>query len=445
MLRLKELLGRWWWKGGRIDFPLEEDKAEAVFAGLTPSQREAVSSPYRFSLVVAGPGSGKTLTIVRRVVYMAERGIPLSQVALITFTRKAAEEMEGRLMALLGDKGGLFVGTFHSYALFLLRTGPGEYRKVMNEEESMALWREAMKEAGVKDEGVLLEIQRAIGGKKPLTKAAAEVYERYKALKEAEGKWDFDDLILEALQNPKVGLVLRPHVLVDEYQDLNWPQLRLLKLGSNLPKASLFAVGDPRQAIYGWRGGDVEIILNFPRHFPGARVFPLSENHRSHRSIVEWANGFIAKEGTGLGTGKVLVPSQIPLVEGEGEIRVVKTPSLEEDIKQSAQLAKEWASLYGEDGVALLIRGRRAAGLDLEGLLRKELALQGIFAGQAGPIGKLPQFAYLLAMMEYLMVPPRGELEGPPPPPHPRRDKEEPVQGPKGGQVAPGDPRSRIS
>ena len=399
MVLLKRLLPN---RNRMIRFPLDFTSPR-LLDGLTPTQMKAVTSPYRFSLVVAGPGSGKTLSLVRRAAYMVERGIPPSQMALITFTRKAAEEMESRLFALLGEVP-IFIGTFHSYALFLLRSGAGESRDILDEEGSLALFQKAIKDVGA--EGVsFLDIQRRLGAGISLKGTLRKVYERYQQLKEEAGKWDFDDLIVEVTKNPKVTLALRPHVLVDEYQDLNWPQLRLLKLGAQLPGGTVFAVGDPRQAIYGWRGSDVEIFLRFPQDFPGAEIFALKENHRSHRGIVVYANSFIQRETAGLKGVEAFFPPQIPLSTEEGEVKIVRTPSLEEDIREGAHLAREWVSLHGEGGVAILLRGRKAKGLNLKGMLSETLASLGVPEGDGRPIRELSEFATVTTLLEYSLFP----------------------------------------
>lgn len=268
-----------------------------ILAGLDPDQlaaAEIVSGPL---LIVAGPGTGKTRTLTHRIAHLiADHGAPPESCLAITFTRRAASEMHERLMHLLPGSGSRVpVMTFHALGLTILREqqdklGLGAPLRVAGEREALALARETL--------GVSLADARRLIAERP----AAYI----QALR-ARGFVDFDDLTALAVEllaaNPGLHRERWPHLSIDEYQDVDERQYQLVKLLADGAK-SLCVIGDPDQAIYGFRGADVRFFQQFRGDFPDAPMVQLTRNYRSARPIVEAALQAVAP-GT-LVQGRVL-------------------------------------------------------------------------------------------------------------------------------------------
>jgi DNA helicase-2/ATP-dependent DNA helicase PcrA len=260
-----------------------------MLAGLDSDQRAAAEIVDGPLLIVAGPGTGKTRTLTHRIAHLiADHGIAPEACLAITFTRRAAGEMRERLASLLSDGRGprVPVMTFHALGLAILREqedrlGLGAPLRVAGESEALAVARETL---GVS----ALEASRLISDRA----ARPEAYER--AL-HARGLVDFDDLIAlpVGLLATQADLAAHyrarwPHLSVDEYQDVDAQQYQLVRLLAT-GAASLCAIGDPDQAIYGFRGTDVRFFRQFPSDYPAARVVSLTRNYRSTRTIVDAA------------------------------------------------------------------------------------------------------------------------------------------------------------
>ena len=299
----------------------------AAPALLNPAQLEAVHHLGGPCLVLAGAGSGKTRVIVHKIARLLEAGYAPSQVAAITFTNKAAEEMRERARALVGGRaaGKLAVSTFHSLGVRILRThgeklGLKPRFSILDSDDVLAL----MKDAGGSTDNALarrwqwaisawkgrgfaaddaeaeaLSGEGADGRNREDSLVAARVMRRYEERLAAYQAVDFDDLI--ALPAKLLGRdtevrdawreTLR-YVLVDEYQDTNGLQYDLLKLLAG--ERGLFtAVGDDDQSIYGWRGATVENLKRLPADYPQLKVIPLEQNYRSTSSILRAANAVI--------------------------------------------------------------------------------------------------------------------------------------------------------
>ncbi|GAA6740892.1 UvrD-helicase domain-containing protein [Thermus oshimai] len=331
---------------------------DALLAPLNPAQREAVLHFQGPALVVAGAGSGKTRTVVHRVAYlMAHRGVYPGEILAVTFTNKAAEEMKGRLKALVPGAGELWVATFHSAALRILRVygeaiglKPGFV--VYDEADQEALLKEVLKELGLsakpgplkalldraKNRGEAweaLEIPDYYAG---LPKGKVlDVLRRYQEALRAQGALDFGDILVYALrlleENPEVLAKVRKRarfIHVDEYQDTSPVQYRFARLLAG-EEANLMAVGDPDQGIYSFRAADIRNILDFTRDFPGARVYRLEENYRSTEAILRFANAVIQKNRLRL--EKTLRP-----VKPGGEpVRVYAAPEAREEARFVAE------------------------------------------------------------------------------------------------------------
>ncbi len=299
-------------------------------SGLNAPQREAVLTTEGPLLVLAGAGSGKTRVIVHRIAHLIERGVRPEQILSVTFTNKAAAEMRERVAKLVSrdTAAALTMGTFHAFGLELLRhehlrmSLPARFA-IADARDQEALVKRAMKDVKVDDRAfdarrVLALLSRArcegVRAGEPTRREgqptlfgedydeiATLVLPRYEQALRSMALVDFDDLIGLPIalldDNPSVRARLHEryrYLLVDEYQDTNRQQLELLKrLG--LPRGNVCAVGDDDQSIYGWRGAEVENILRFHLHFPGAREVRLEQNYRSSARILDCANAVIAR------------------------------------------------------------------------------------------------------------------------------------------------------
>jgi DNA helicase-2/ATP-dependent DNA helicase PcrA len=291
-------------------------------ASLNPAQQEAVDHERGPALVIAGAGSGKTRVLTGRVARLLERGVPAEAVLAFTFTNRAAREMRARIERSLGSAAaGAWIGTFHATAMRILRReaatlGLPQGFSVYDRDDQEAVIRELVRAAGLPDTvyktGLVLgrisdaknslvrpaEVERVALG--DFDRHLAALYAKYQAALRRAGALDFDDLIAETVRlwidHPESGARWSrrfQHVLVDEYQDTNHAQFRLVQsLGS--VHGNVFVVGDDDQSIYGWRGADLANVLEFERTFPGAVTIRLEQNYRSTRNILDAANAVIA-------------------------------------------------------------------------------------------------------------------------------------------------------
>ncbi len=309
-----------------------------LLEGLNPAQREAVLHPSGPLLVLAGAGSGKTLVLTRRVAYLVkERGVPPSSILAITFTNKAAGEMKERIRPILSGADGLWIGTFHSIGLRILRMesnalGLKRDFSIYDERERLSLIRECMRREGIEDELITPErVASYIEAMKNdaiapedvepsghLEERLLSLYRVYEDALRKNSAVDFGNLILLPLrlfrENPAILSRYRElfqHVLVDEFQDTNLAQYQLIRLLLN-GERNLWVVGDDDQSIYGWRGARVRNILDLERDFPDLRVIRLEENYRSTGTILGAANSVIRNNT--MRRGKTLWTRQ-----GEGE------------------------------------------------------------------------------------------------------------------------------
>ena len=294
---------------------------------LNESQREAVIYNDGPSLVIAGAGSGKTRVLTYKIAYLLESGYEPWNILALTFTNKAAREMRERLGILLGqnaDNRGFmpWMGTFHSIAVRILRKF-GDHIEVPNnfvildESDKQSLIKQVMKNLGITDKQYSPNlIASYISGAKneclspneyakiastPAQQIAAEIYPRYERMRRDGRALDFDDLLLETVRLLETATEVRKNlqtifkqVLIDEYQDTNKAQYKLIKLLLN-PQHNICAVGDDWQSIYSWRGADFTNILNFERDFPGTKIIKLEQNYRSTAAILDAAHMVINK------------------------------------------------------------------------------------------------------------------------------------------------------
>ena len=297
---------------------------------LNPQQDAAVRHPGGPLLVLAGAGSGKTRVLTARIAHLIrERGVAPSRIFAVTFTNKAAGEMRARVAALLGaDPRGLWIGTFHALSARLLRReaallGFGPNFTIYDQDDSESFIKRLLEQRGhspkanppraihaiisaAKNRMVLPE-ELGASADGPLERVAAEIYAGLgPALRQANAM-DFDDLLLFPLtlfaEHPeRLAYWQRrfDHVLVDEFQDTNAAQYRLVKQLATEHR-NLCVVGDDDQAIYGWRGADVRHMLSFQQDFPGTTLIKLERNYRSTQVILDAANGVIAENARRLG------------------------------------------------------------------------------------------------------------------------------------------------
>ena len=288
-------------------------------AKLNAQQQKAVESIAGPLLVLAGAGAGKTRVIAERIRAIIRRGAEPQAILAITFTNKAAAEMRSRTRLAVGQVGsGPFVSTFHSLGLTLIKEnatllGYKRSPAIYDRADSLREMKRALKAAGAEDieprvalsvasrnkgEGVTAE-EYAAAAVSWRDKHIAQAWGLYEAALREEGALDFDDLLLRAVQLLEKHPEVREHcqkrwryLHVDEYQDTNRIQARLAELLVG-PEKNICVVGDIDQTIYGWRGAQIENMLQFEKKF-GAEVVVLEENYRSTKAILAAANQLIA-------------------------------------------------------------------------------------------------------------------------------------------------------
>jgi superfamily I DNA/RNA helicase len=292
-------------------------------SSLNPAQVQAVTTTEGPLLVLAGAGTGKTRVIVYRIAYLLSQGVGPDQVLAVTFTNKAAREMQARVAELVhGEAAGrITVGTFHSFCCRLLRQhirrlGYSPRFSIASEAYQTGLVRNVMAELGFSGEGcdpgawldLISKAKSSLRGPAEMRESdwpraadVALVYEQYQQRLKDMDLLDFDDLLMLVHQlwrdHPDLLEEHRQrfrYLLIDEYQDTNLVQFQLMATLAR-PRCNLCVVGDDDQSIYGWRGADLGNILEFERHFPGATVVRLEQNYRSTDTILQAANAVIAR------------------------------------------------------------------------------------------------------------------------------------------------------
>lgn len=290
---------------------------------LNPEQKKAVTAGDGQVLIIAGAGSGKTSVLAHRVAYLIrEKKAAPWQILALTFTNKAAREMRQRIENLLNEPtGGLWMGTFHSICLRILRmevkhTSMQPDFLVYDQDDCRSICKKLIKAAGIEDKKLTPQALLSLisDAKNKLVSPAqmqsdadnhwhrtiAALYKSYQEQLRLNNALDFDDLLSQTQQllaaNQEICLKYAKrfrYILVDEYQDTNRCQYQLIRLlaGEN---GNLFVVGDPDQSIYGWRGADIRNILDFEKDYPQAQVIKLVRNYRSTKTILDAANALIA-------------------------------------------------------------------------------------------------------------------------------------------------------
>ena len=299
------------------------------FDQLNEDQRRSLEYDGDRLLIVAGPGTGKTHTLTCRIAQqISEKGAPAGSVLAVTFSNKAADEMRSRLRALLGEREPLpFIATFHGLCLHLLReSNPGLEFGIVDEDEQAHLIKEAAAMTVQSGIPVPFKVPRLLArimqAKQNLMSAddlsdpagnvldergVAAVYHSYQQLLESQGLLDYEDLIFKVAKrletDPEFCRSCRKrfrHVFVDEYQDLNHGQYRIIR--NLVPTGSgenrLCVIGDPDQSIYGFRGSDSSYFQRFREDYPDAAVLLLTRNYRSTQTILSASFQVINRDGT---------------------------------------------------------------------------------------------------------------------------------------------------
>ena len=299
-----------------------------ILEGLNDRQREAVLHGDGPLLIFAGAGSGKTRVLTHRAAYLVlERGLSPFNILAGTFTNKAANEMKERLQRLLGDQHReLWVGTFHSICSRILRrdgerVGVPTNFVVFDDSDQTALMKDCLRHLQLDPQQfipsrILREISNAKNelirprdyfnwrGGRPYDEIVARAYTLYQTRLSENNACDFDDLIDHTVwlfeQHPDLLAGYQDrfhHVLVDEYQDINFAQYRFVAQLAE-KRRNLCVVGDDDQAIYGWRGADMQIIMRFDQDYPDAKVIKLEQNYRSTQNVLRTAWEIIRRNST---------------------------------------------------------------------------------------------------------------------------------------------------
>ncbi len=298
-----------------------------IFKGLNEKQIEAVAQIGGPVLIVAGPGSGKTRVLTYRVAYLISRKIPAENILAVTFTNKAAHEMKERIKKLISldvkrDFKLPTIGTFHAVCAKILRweaeaVGYSRDFIIFDDKDSLNLIKKTMAELEISEEQFNpAAIQETISLAKSelvdaadfagqavdfFPKTAAKIYKSYQERLKKNQAFDFDDLLMFVIKlfesKPEILDKYQEkfkYILVDEYQDTNRAQYRLINLLAGKYR-NIFAIGDEAQNIYSWRGADFRNLLNFEKDYPEAKVIMLEQNYRSSKNILEAARQVIVK------------------------------------------------------------------------------------------------------------------------------------------------------
>lgn len=327
---------------------------ENLLKNLNKEQREAVQTVAGPLLILAGAGSGKTKVLTSRIAYLVQNGVRPKDILAVTFTNKAAKEMKERLGKIIGENTVkcMWVGTFHGICGRILRENIDNYNfqsgkkldknfTIYDETDSNAVIKQAVKKLNLDDKVYAPKLVKSIisNAKNKMqdsytyatfardfkSQKIASIYEEYENTLNNNNAIDFDDMLMLTVKLLEQNAEVRgyyynrfQHILVDEYQDTNLAQYRLVKMlyTNNTegipPERSLCVVGDVDQSIYSWRGADYTIILNFQKDFKNTKLIKLEQNYRSTANILNVANAII--ENNTERVDKVLYSNK-----GEGE------------------------------------------------------------------------------------------------------------------------------
>lgn len=329
--------------------PEVSEKTEALLPN--PFQKEAIETPGRAVAVFAGPGTGKTRTMILRILWLLQnrKGKP-SEITAVTFTNKAAAEMKERLKKGLGNSRSLNnmqIGTFHSICLNLLKERLGTCL-IADPRTQQILAKETISRFGLscQPEQFLREVSRRKNGwwegqiPETLFEGRSEAADDYQKLLKEKGLFDYDDLLIETLKlleaGEEFGSKRFSYLFVDEYQDVSPLQFQLI-LKWNQRGKELFVIGDPDQSIYGFRGADANCFGNLEKQFPDMAKIRLEDNYRSAPAIIRSAAALISHNH---GDPRSWTARQ----NGEQLIRIAET---EGDFSEAVFIAKEINRMTG--------------------------------------------------------------------------------------------------
>ena len=341
-----------------------------LLSGLNPQQHEAVTSVEGPVLVLAGPGSGKTGVLTRRVAHLIrDIGVAPYQIMAVTFTNKAASEMRHRIDGFLGERvRGLQIGTFHSTCARILRieadaTHYNQDYAIYDTDDQKTAVQQVMSDlqidtkkfsprrvlgaiSSAKNEMILPDNYVA---QDYFTEIVAQVYPKYQLKLRDNNAMDFDDLLMQMVLLLKNNEVIRqkyqqryPFVMVDEFQDTNTVQYQLVQLFA-MPQNNVFVVGDEDQSIYAFRGADFRNVMRFRNDYPNAKVILLEQNYRSTQVVLDTARAIIDKNHSR--TPKALFTDR----QG-GELVTVKEAY--DDSYESQYIMEEITNLTEQEGYA---------------------------------------------------------------------------------------------
>ncbi len=294
---------------------------------LTQEQYQAARNPGH-TLVVAGPGTGKTRTLLARVFHLLEEGLPSERIILLTFTLKTAQELRERLKTLGAE---IRVETFHSLAYALCRE-KGLRPRILEEKEREELIRELLKKEGFnpREARKVAEAFSLVPEGKAPPREWQELYKLYQKILRSEGLWDYERLLSESVGN---SLEEEPlHLLIDEFQDLSPGLVRFIK---GFRRACFFLVGDPAQAIYGFRGGTPEVAQQFVFELPQTKILALTKSFRLPEKILTLAGDLR------------LDPFDTPALEAMHQGGLIKGYSFREAKAEAKGVAKLISELLG--------------------------------------------------------------------------------------------------
>ncbi len=331
-----------------------------ILLGLNDKQREAVMATDGPLLVFAGAGSGKTRVLTRKIAYLLEqqKTVP-HRILAVTFTNKAAREMQARVGSLLGEGNSVNIGTFHSIGARILRSERGaenyspdftiydtsDIKKVINEcLKELSIDPKMIAPSAImsfisSQKQLLLSPQESYdkAGNEYMPEKLASIYIEYDKRMRTNNAYDFDDLLMRPIQMfrdyPQIAEKYRhrwDYILVDEYQDTNHVQFQMVKLFSEVSQ-NICVVGDDDQSIYGWRGADINNILDFEKTFPNARTIKLEQNYRSTKNIIKAASAMIKSNSK-------RADKDLWTAAGDGDLILHK--ELDRDYKEADYIAK---------------------------------------------------------------------------------------------------------
>lgn len=356
------------------------DKENVLFQGLNKEQAEAVSTINGPMLILAGAGSGKTKVLTCRVAYLLQQGVRPYRILAITFTNKAAAEMRERVDKIAGSAAkDVWLFTFHAFCARILRFDIdklGDYSNnfaIYDTTDTKNLIKQILKEMNLDEKrfppaSIISQISNAKNKLQTpeaywreasdfFSQQVAKIYVAYQEKLRANNAVDFDDLLLLTLQLLQSNTEVREkyqnkfdYLMVDEYQDTNHAQYLLTKVLAGKHK-NICVVGDADQSIYGWRGADIQNILDFEKDYPDAKLVKLEQNYRSTEVILDAANAVIKNNSgrkpknlwTDKGTGTKI--TYFRAIDERDEARFVIEQMQELQTKENAKLG-DMAVLY---------------------------------------------------------------------------------------------------